>query len=46
MGQFAMPIGKPTKTPSSTLKQDENSHGVPGGLGFDDGIFEFSKGCM
>jgi hypothetical protein len=46
MGQFAAPIDKPTKTPFSTFKQHENSHGVPGGPGLDVDVFEFEQGCL
>ena len=41
-----MPIGKPTKTPFSTLKHDEHSHGVPGGSRLDFDIFELAQMCL
>ena len=41
-----MPIWKLAKTPFSTLKHDEQSHGVPGGSRLDYDIFEFENKCF
>jgi hypothetical protein len=44
---FATPaLDKPTKTPLSTLKQHENSHGVPGEPEIDVDVCEFEQRCL
>jgi hypothetical protein len=40
---FAVPVDKPAKTPLSTLKQHENSHGVPGEPHIDVDVCEFDQ---
>jgi hypothetical protein len=40
---FAVPIDKPTKSPLSTLKQHENSHGVPCEPELDSDVCEFEQ---
>jgi hypothetical protein len=45
-GVVARKKKKKSKTTFSTLKQDENPHGVPDGPAFDVDIFEISRWCL